>query len=72
MSQRFEHCHLAGSRITYLGRDGLFEDKKDKTLSEYAAWYYLEKKGWELVSVIVDQEGKTVSYFKRPFTKKNS
>ena len=69
MSQRFEHCHLAGSRITYLGRDGLFEDKKDRTLSEYAAWYYIYKNVWELVSVIVYQEGKTVSYFKRPFTK---
>ncbi|MCJ7623636.1 MAG: hypothetical protein MUO76_09050, partial [Anaerolineaceae bacterium] len=60
MTQRFEHCSLEGSRITYLGRAGLFEDKKDKSMSEYAAWDYLEKEGWELISTISKQEGNPV------------
>lgn len=68
MTQRFEHCSLEGSRITYLGRDGLFEDKKDKSLSAYTAWDLLEKDGWELVSAISNQEGNPIFYFKRPYS----
>lgn len=66
MPQRFEHCRLVGSRITYLGRAGLFEDKADQAGSEAKAWDYLEKEGWELVAVVTDKDGKPVAYFKRP------
>jgi hypothetical protein len=66
MTQRFEHCRLIGGRITYLGRDGLFEDKIDRKGNEFRAWDYLEKRGWELVSVVSDAEGQHVAYFKRP------
>ncbi len=67
MNQRFEHCKLHGSRITYLGRDGLFEDRFDKTGNEYAAWDFLEKEGWELVAANADKNGKSTFYFKRPY-----
>ena len=66
MAQRFEHCRLVGTRITYLGRDGIFEDKRDQVPGEFRAWDYLEKDGWELVSVVVGAEGQQVAYFKRP------
>jgi hypothetical protein len=69
MAQRFEHCRLIGNRITYLGRAGIFEDKKDKTRGEFNAWDYLEKEGWELVSVVTDKDGQQVAYFKRPVGK---
>ncbi len=67
MNQRFEHCRLTGSRIVYLGRDGLFEDRSDRTGSEFAAWDFLEKEGWELVTATIDKNGATTFYFKRPF-----
>ena len=66
MVQRFEHCKLVGTQITYLGRDCLFEDKRDKTRNPFVAWDQLEKEGWELVAVVPDQEGEHVAYFKRP------
>ena len=66
VEQRFEHCRLAGTRVTYLGRDGLFEDRKDRRAGEFRVWDYLEKEGWELVSVVADEEGQHVFYFKRP------
>lgn len=66
MAQRFEHCVLIDSRITYLGRAGAFEDKRDRALNEFRAWDYLEKEGWELVTVVVDENGQQVAYFKRP------
>ncbi len=69
MAQRFEHCRLVGTGITYLGRTGLFEDKGDKTGNEFQAWDYLEKEGWELVAVVNDDKGRPVSYFKRPVGK---
>lgn len=66
MSQQFEHCKLVGDRITYLGRNGVFEDRRDRTLGEFQAWDRLEKDGWELVSVVIDAEGQQVAFFKRP------
>jgi len=69
MAQRFEHCRLIGARITYLGRDGIFEDKRDKAGNEFTAWDYLEKGGWELVSVVTERDGQHVVYFKRPVRK---
>ena len=66
MSQRFEHCRLIGNKIVYLGRDLIFEDKKDRTWTELSAWDYLEKEGWELVAVVTDKNGQQVAYFKRP------
>lgn len=69
MAQRFEHCRLAGVQITYLGRDGVLENRRDKAWNEFRAWDYLEKEGWELVSVITNPEGRPVAYFKRPFSK---
>ena len=62
---RFEHCKLVGTQIVYLGHDGVFENKKDKAWNEFRAWDYLEKEGWELVSVVMDGE-QQVAYFKRP------
>lgn len=69
MAQRFEHCRLDGTRITYLGRTGMFEDKDDKTRTEADAWDWLEKEGWELVAVVADQDGRPAAYFKRPVGK---
>jgi len=66
MAQRFEHCKLTGTRIEYLGRAGLFEDKKDSTGCEARAWDHLEKQGWELVAVVPAARGEMVAYFKRP------
>ena len=66
MNQRFEHCKLESSRITYLGRKGLFEDKLDKKAGEYAAWDYLENQGWELVTAIQGDKTEPVFFFKRP------
>ncbi len=65
MAQRFEYCRLEGSQIVYLGRDGAFEKKRDKVWNEFRAWDFLEKEGWELVSV-VGAAGDHVAYFKRP------
>ena len=66
MSQRFEHCRLIDTRITYLGRDGIFEDKRDKTWNEFSAWDHLEKGGWELVAVVTNEKSQQAAYFKRP------
>ncbi len=66
MSQRFEHCRLVGTKIVYLGRSGLFEDKDERAGDEFKAWDYLEKEGWELVTVAADKNGQPVAYFKRP------
>jgi len=66
VSQRFEHCRLIGTRITYLGRAGMLEDKRDRTLSKVGAWDYLEKAGWELVTVVIDEDGQHVAYLRRP------
>jgi hypothetical protein len=66
MPQRFEHCQLTGTKITYLGRAGILEDKRDKTRSEFNAWDYLEREGWELVAVTTDKDGQQIAYFKRP------
>ena len=68
MAQAFEHCKLSGGAITYLGRTGLFEDKADQAGNETKAWDKLEKEGWELVSVVADNEGRLIHYFKRPFS----
>lgn len=67
MAQQFEYCKLVGAQITYLGRDGLLEDKYDRALGEFQAWDRLEKEGWELVSVVIDAEGQQAAFFKRPF-----
>ncbi len=71
MTQRFEHCRLVGNRIVYLGRDGMFEDRVDRSMSEFTAWDFLEKEGWELVAVVPSKEGQPIAYFKRPFIKQN-
>ena len=65
MAHRFEHCKLERTRITYLGRSGVFEDKRDRTAGPFFAWNYLENEGWELVAVVVEN-GEHVAYFKRP------
>lgn len=67
MAQRFEHCRLSGARITYLGRNGLFEDRSDRAGNEYSAWDFLEKQGWELVAATTDKNDAPTFYFKRPF-----
>jgi hypothetical protein len=67
MAPRFEHCRLEGNKIYYMGRRGLFEDKRDSPISEHAAWDHLEEDGWELVSVVINQDNQPVAYFKRPF-----
>jgi hypothetical protein len=64
MAQRFEHCKLEGTRITYLGRAGVFEDKRDQSATSFRAWSYLEEEGWELVTVVAEA-GSHVAYFKR-------
>lgn len=69
MAQRFEHCRLVGTKIEYLGRAGMFEDKGDSAGNEHKAWDQLEKDGWELVSVVPDKSGGHAAYFKRPVGK---
>ena len=70
MAQRFEHCRLVGTRVEYLGRAGLFEDRDDKTGNEAKAWDHLEKDGWELVAVVSDKADQPIAYFKRPYGKR--
>ncbi|MBN1581906.1 MAG: hypothetical protein JXA89_14470 [Anaerolineae bacterium] len=65
MPQHVEHCRLIGAEITYLGRDKVFENKRDKPWNEFRAWDLLEKEGWELVSVVANADGQHVAYFKR-------
>jgi hypothetical protein len=65
MAKRFEHCRLIGNEIEYMGRVGVFSDKRDTSWGSKRAWDHLEKEGWELVSVVVDAEGRHVAYFKR-------
>jgi hypothetical protein len=65
MAQRYEHCKLEGSRITYLGRAGVFEDRRDRSANPFWAWDLLEREGWELVAVLAEN-GEHVAYFKRP------
>jgi hypothetical protein len=68
--QHYEHCRLSGNRIQYLGRVGLFEDRGDQSFTEARAWDFLEQEGWELVSVIMNEDSKPVHYFKRPVSPK--
>jgi len=44
----------------------MLEDKRDRTLSKVGAWDYLEKAGWELVTVVIDEDGQHVAYLRRP------
>ena len=64
--QKWEHCKLEGSKISFLGAAGVFENKADAHISKRAAWSKLEDEGWELVSVTLDAEGEQVFFFKRP------
>jgi hypothetical protein len=63
--QKWQHCKLEGSRVSYLGAAGVFNNKADSHLGERSAWKKLEEDGWQLVSVITDQDGEPVCYFKR-------
>ena len=65
MAQQFEHCKLEGTRIRYLGSGGVFEINRAQSTDSFWAWHYLEKEGWELVSVLIEG-GEQVAYFKRP------
>jgi hypothetical protein len=62
--QKWEHCELKGSRVVVMSRGGL--RRKDVKLVEYNAWKDLEEDGWELVSVVLDQDGEFRYFFKRP------
>ena len=62
---KWEHCVLVGNRVSYLGADRLFENKKDAYASERAAWDVLEKEGWELVAVATNKAGEPMHYLKR-------
>ncbi len=64
--QPWQHCKLHKNRVSFLGASGLLDNKADAYASERSAWNRLEETGWELVSVIVDQDGELVYYFKRP------
>lgn len=70
MTQKFEHCRMEGTTITYLGRNRVFENRRDESWSESAAWDFLEKEGWELVSVIIGKNDHQIAYFKRVFSEK--
>jgi hypothetical protein len=62
--QKWEHCELKGNSVVVMSRGGL--RRKDTKLIEHNAWKSLEDDGWELVSVVTDQEGEFRYYFKRP------
>ncbi len=66
--QRWQHCKLEGSRVSFLAAAGVFDNKSDAHMGERNAWKKLEEEGWELVSVVLDLEGAPVFYFKRPAT----
>jgi hypothetical protein len=62
---KWEHCCLIGRKVSYLGADRLFEDKRDAFGSDRAAWDVLEKNGWELVAVAPNKAGELAHFFKR-------
>lgn len=64
--QKWQHCKLQGSKVSFLGAAGLFENRGDQHVGERAAWSKLEDEGWELVGVIYVPEEGPVFYFKRP------
>ncbi len=66
MRQHWQHCKLEGSRVTFLGAAGVFENKADAHLGNRSAWSKLEDEGWELVSAVSDPEGEVTFFFKRP------
>jgi len=66
MARQWQHCKLEGSRVTFLGAAGVFENKADAHLGRRSAWSDLEDEGWELVSVVTDPEGELTFYLKRP------
>lgn len=66
MTQRWQYCKLEGSRVTFLGAAGVFDNKADAHLSKRSAWSKLEDEGWELVSAVSDPDGELVFFFKRP------
>ncbi len=37
---------------------------------EKSAWDFLEKEGWELISVVIDKNDNQMAYFKRPYPEK--
>ena len=65
LRSKWEHCLMVKNRVSFLGADRLFENKKDGYASERAAWDELEKEGWELVAVTTNKNGEPMHYFKR-------
>jgi hypothetical protein len=64
--QTWEHCKVVGNRLYYLGAS-ILENRMDHKLSDRAAWDYIERERWELVTVVYDPEhNELVHYFKRP------
>lgn len=64
--QNWEHCKLEGSKISYLGAAGVFDNKADSRISHRTAWSKLENEGWELVSIVPGKDEEFVFFFKRP------
>ncbi len=62
---KWEYCTLVGRRVAYLGAEKLFDNKADAYSSDRHAWDDLERNGWELVTVVANQGGELVHYFKR-------
>lgn len=66
--QKWQHCKLQGSRVTFLGSAGPFENKRDLHLTDRTAFSKLEDEGWELVTVLLDPDpdGDFIYFYKRP------
>jgi hypothetical protein len=62
---KWEYVTLVGRKVSYLGAEKLFENKGDSYASDRHAWDDLERGGWELVSVVSNQRGELIHYFKR-------
>ena len=65
--EKCQHCKLQGSRVTFLGSAGAFENKRDLHLTDRLAFSKLEDEGWELVTVLndPDPDGDFIYFFKR-------
>ena len=61
----WEYCKMYRKTIFWLSAHGLFADKNDPYNDEAKAWERLSKDGWELVSVVADNDGEFHFYFKR-------
>lgn len=64
--QNWQHCKLVGNKVCFLSAANVFDNKSDAHITERVAWSKLEDDGWELVSVIMNEDGEREFFLKRP------